>query len=61
MLALIERVRTYERRSIATSARSRERFENAFGGTQQDTLLYVKAAPGQAAVTLPPCGTSASL
>ncbi len=27
MLALIERVRTYERRSIATSARSRERFE----------------------------------
>jgi len=27
MLALIERVRNYERRSIATSARSRERFE----------------------------------
>jgi geranyl-CoA carboxylase beta subunit len=27
MLALIERVRTYERRTVATSARSRERFE----------------------------------
>lgn len=27
MLALLERVRSYERRSIATSAKSRERFE----------------------------------